>query len=391
MMNNNSPVNLNPERQIRARTYARIRRRLLLLNLLLGSTYLLLWVLLDWSTGVRGAITHVSDGGILPFQPHWTTRLLIFTAALSIPWSLIDLPLSFYSGYTLPHRFGLSNQTILGWISDQLKGTLLSGIIGAPLLIGMFALLRGAPTTWWLWGALGYSLFVIILTALAPVLLMPIFFKFKPLGESYFDLENRLLSLSERAGTYVQGVYTFDMSRRTRAANAALTGLGRSRRIILGDTLLENFTEDEIETVLAHELAHHVHGDIPLGIAIQVPLTFLFFYLIHLVLDWTVPILGLEGIADPASLPLLALVFSGLGLVTMPLFNAWGRWRERMADDYALQLTQKPGAFIAAMTRLANQNLADVDPDAWVVFLLHSHPPLRARIDRAQAWSGAGQ
>jgi STE24 endopeptidase len=361
----------------------------MLINLLLGSTYLLLWVLLDWAPTVRGAVNPISDGGLLPFQPHWTIRLLIFTAALSIPWSLINLPLSFYSGYTLPHRFELSNQTIRGWISDQIKGTILSGLIGVPLLIGMFALLRGAPTTWWLWGVAGYSLFVIILTALAPVLIMPLFYKIKPLGDDYTDLENKLLRLSERAGTYVQGVYTVDMSRRTRAANAALTGLAYSRRIILGDTLLEHFSEDEIETVLAHELAHHVHNDIPLGIALQVPLTFLFFYIFHLILEWAVPILGLEGIADPASLPLFALVFSGLGLVTMPIFNAWGRWRERMADDYALLMTQKPGAFIAAMTRLANQNLADIDPEAWVVFLLHSHPPLRQRIERAQVWSGA--
>ena len=290
----------------------------------------------------------------------------------------------------MPHRFELSNQTIRGWISDQIKGTLLSGVIGAPLLIGMFALLRAAPTTWWFWGAVGYSLFVIIITALAPVVFMPLFYKFKPLGEEYVDLENRLLRLSERAGTYVQGIYTFDMSRRTRTANAALTGLGRSRRIILGDTLLENFSEDEIETVLAHELAHHVHTDIPLGIAFQVPLTFLFFYIIHLTLDWAVPILGLEGITDPARLPLLALVFSGLGLLAMPIYNAWGRWREGLADDYALQVTQMPGAFIAAMTRLANQNLADVDPEDWVVFLLHSHPPLRQRIERAQVMSGVG-
>ncbi|TFH36885.1 MAG: M48 family peptidase, partial [Anaerolineales bacterium] len=140
---------------------------------------------------------------------------------------------------------------------------------------------------------------------------------------------------------------------------------------------------------LAHELAHHVHGDIPLGIALQIPLTFLMFYLMHLLLNWAVNGFGLGAISDPASLPLLALVFSALGLITMPMFNAWGRWRERMADDYALEVTRKPQAFASAMTRLANQNLADVDPEAWVVFLLYSHPPLRQRIERARAWSEA--
>jgi STE24 endopeptidase len=380
-------VKLDPQRQERARKYARIRRRLMLLNLLLSGGYLLLWLLLDWAPKVRNALTGTSTGGLLPFQPHWTLHLLLFTATIGLPWSLIDLPLSYYSGYILPHRFELSNQTIRGWISDQIKGTLLSTIIGTPLLLGLFALLRNAPQTWWLWGATGYSFFAILLTTLSPILFMPIFYRFKPLGDNHAGLEARLMRLSEQAGTYVRGVYTFNMSRRTRAANAALTGLGRSRRIILGDTLLENFSEDEIETILAHELAHHVHRDISLGIAIQIPLTFLFFYLIHLTLGWAVSKLGLDGIADPAILPLLGLVFSGLGLITMPLFNAWGRWRERMADTYALDITQKPEAFASAMTRLANQNLAEIDPEAWVVFLLYSHPPLRKRIEHARAWS----
>lgn len=380
-----SKVVLDPLRQDRARAYARIRRRLMLLNLMLGGAYLLLWVLLDWAPQIRDALTHKSMGGILPFQPHWAVQLLLFTITLSLPWSLIDLPLSFYSGFILPHRFELSNQNLRGWITDQLKGALLGALIGAPLLIGMFALLRVTPGSWWLWGATGYSLFGILLTALAPLILMPVFYRFQPLGDAYAELESRLMRLSEKAGTFVQGVYTFDMSRRTRTANAALTGLGRSRRIILGDTLLENFTDDEIETVLAHELAHHAHRDIPLGIAFQTPLTFLMFYLMHLLLAWAVSSLGLYAISDPASLPLLTLALSTLGLVSMPLFNAWGRWRERMADDYALELTQKPGAFAAAMTRLANQNLSDVDPETWVVFLLHGHPPLRQRIERAQA------
>ena len=240
--------------------------------------------------------------------------------------------------------------------------------------------------TWWLLAAGGYSLFAIVLTALAPLLLMPIFYTFTPLREGHEGLEERLLRLSERAGTFVQGVFTFDMSRRTRAANAALAGLGRSRRIILGDTLLEQFSDDEIETILAHELAHHVHRDIPLGIATQVPLTFGLFFLLHLVLGWAVTALNLEGISDPANLPLLGLLFSGLGLITLPLSNAWSRWRERLADRYALEATQKPEAFISAMTRLANQNLADVDPEPWVVYLLHSHPPLRQRIQYARNW-----
>ncbi len=380
---------IDPQRQRRAQIYARIRRRLLLVNLASGTTYLVAWLTLGWARSLRDALNHTDIGGMLNFQPHWSLQLILFVILFGLPWRLLDFPLSYYAGYHLPHRFGLSTQTHQGWISDRLKGAMISALLGTPLLLGLFALLRSAPATWWLWGAAGYAIFGIILTALAPVLLMPIFYKFKPLSDEYAELEQRLLKLSKLAGTRVQGVYAFDMSRRTRAANAALAGLGRSRRIILGDTLLEHFSAEEIETILAHELAHQVHKDIPLGILLQVPVTFLFFYATHLMLGWAIPILGLEGLSDPASLPLLGLSFAALGLISMPLSNAWSRWRERMADSYALDLTRKPAAFISAMTRLANQNLAEVEPEAWVVWLLHSHPPLSQRIQRAQRWAAS--
>jgi len=193
-----------------------------------------------------------------------------------------------------------------------------------------------------------------------------------------------LVNLAERAGTKVRGVLKIDMSRRTKAANAALTGLGNTRRILLGDTLLDNFSDDEIETVLAHELAHHVHNDLPLGIIIESLTTLIGLWLASLILEWGVDFFGFEGVWDIAAFPLFALVMGLYGLVTMPLGNAWSRWRERLADRYALQQTGKSQAFVSAMTRLANQNLAEVDPEPWVVFLLHSHPPLRERIAMAE-------
>jgi STE24 endopeptidase len=179
----------------------------------------------------------------------------------------------------------------------------------------------------------------------------------------------------------------FDMSRRTRSANAALTGLGRTRRIILGDTLLSDFTADEIETVLAHELGHHVHADIPWSILVQTATVLAEFGLSAVGLAWAVARSGLAGPGDPAGLPILAMLLGGLGLLTMPLGNAYSRWRETLADKFSLLQTRKPRAFADAMTRLANQNLAEVDPEAWVVFLLHSHPPLRDRIEAAQRFA----
>jgi STE24 endopeptidase len=226
--------------------------------------------------------------------------------------------------------------------------------------------------------------FNVLLSNLAPVLLFPIFYKVKPLGEEHQELVKRLEKLAEGACTRVQGVFQFDMSRRTKQANAALMGLGNTRRIILGDTLLSEFTTEEIETVLAHEFGHHVHKDIPLGILFGTLLTLGGMYLASLGLNWGVKVMGFESAADIAAFPLFALVSALYGLVTMPLENAFSRWRERRADCYALEVTRNGQAFASALVRLANQNLADVQPEAWVEFLLYSHPALGKRIRMAE-------
>jgi STE24 endopeptidase len=192
------------------------------------------------------------------------------------------------------------------------------------------------------------------------------------------------MALTEQAGTRVRGVYKFDMSRRTKAANAAIAGLGNTRRIILGDTLINEFTNDEIETVLAHELGHQVHRDIPIGILVESVITIGGLFLASLVLDWGVVFFGFESIGDIAAMPLLGLVIGVYGLVMMPLGNAYSRLREYRADEYALKATGKGAAYASALTRLANQNLADADPEPWVEILLYSHPALNKRITLAE-------
>jgi STE24 endopeptidase len=272
-------------------------------------------------------------------------------------------------------------------LMDQIKGVLVSAPIGLLVLEIIYAILRTYPETWWLWAAGFLLVFNVLLTNLAPILFFPIFYKFKPLEEEYAELAKRLIALAERAGTKVRGVYKFDMSRRTKAANAALAGIGNSRRIILGDTLLDEFSDDEIEVVLAHELAHQVHNDIPLGIAVGSATTLIGLYLASIVLQWGVAYFDFSSTADIAGLPLFGLVLGAYSFITMPLGNAWGRWRERMADHYALDSTGMREAFISAFTRLANQNLADVDPEPWVEWLLHSHPSVGKRIEMARNWS----
>jgi len=370
-----SAVSLDPERQQEAKAYARISHRLLAVEVALSALYTAAWLSLGWSTQLKALLAGLTTSVWLLVAGFG----LVFGAA----YYLLELPLSYYAGFVLPHRFHLSTQTIMGWVGDQVKGTLLVAVLGGALLEAIYAVLRATPDGWWLWAG-GLMLLVnVVLTQLAPVLIFPLFFKFVPLGQEHAELADRLMRLAERADAHVRGVFKFDMSRRTKAANAAVVGLGNTRRIILGDTLLQEFTPDEIETVLAHELGHYVHRDIPLGIAVESVMTLGGLWLASLGLRWSVVVFGFAGPADVAALPVLALVMGAYALVTMPLGNAFSRWRERRADEYALCSTDKAAAYAAALTRLANQNLSEAEPEPWIEFLLYSHPALGKRIAMA--------
>ena len=369
---------LDPEKQAKAIEYARLRRRLMLLDLGLAAVYAVLWQVAGWSTALRDHLYRLTGNEWLIVAGF----VLVFGGI----YFLIDLPLGYYSGYTLPHRYELSNQTRNEWMLDQAKGVLVGGILGLMVIEMVYFLLRISPELWWLWAGLVLLLFNVILANLAPILLMPLFFKFSPLEEEHSELVARLTNLADRAGTRVRGIYKFDMSRRTKAANAAVTGLGNTRRILLGDTLIDEFTADEIETVLAHELAHQVHRDIPIGIVVESVITLGGLYLAALVLDWSVAVLGYNGISDVAAMPLFGLVMGIYGLIIMPLGNAFSRLRERRADEYALKMTGNGAAYASALTRLANQNLAEADPEPWVEYLLYSHPALNKRIAMAESY-----
>ena len=367
---------LDPGKQVKAKEYANLRRCLMLLDLGLAAVYAVLWLAVGWSIALRDFLYGLTNNEWLVVAGY----VLVFGGV----YFLIDLPLGYYSGYVLPHRYELSNQNFKDWIIDQGRGVLVGGILGLVVIEIVYFVLRISPELWWLWAGLILLLFNVILANLAPLLLMPLFFKFVPLEEENEELVARLMELADRAGTRVGGVYKFDMSRRTKAANAAVTGLGNTRRILLGDTLIDEFSADEIETVLAHELAHQVHRDIPIGILVESVLTLGGLFLAAQVLDWSVTALGFNSISDVAAIPLFGLVMGLYSLIIMPLGNAFSRQRERRADEYALKMTGNGAAYASALTRLANQNLAEADPEPWVELLLYSHPALNRRIAMAE-------
>jgi STE24 endopeptidase len=316
----------------------------------------------------------------------WLTVALVIVG-LGLLHEPVSFLLSWYRGHVVEHRYGLSRQTAWQWLGDHVKGALVGGTLAIVLGVPLYAAIAAWPEWWWLVAGLGFSAVMVALANLAPVLLLPIFFRFTPLDHP--ALVERLRALAERAGARIVGVYRWELGSKTSKANAALTGIGGTRRILIADTMLAEYSEDEIEVVLAHELAHHVHHDIWAGIALETVLMLAGFWLAHLALGWAGPMVGLAGPADPAGLPLLLLAAGAVSLVLMPLALAVSRRHERRADRFALDLTAKPAAFVSAMKRLGAQNLAEEHPSRLVQWLFHSHPPLAERIEFARGWSAA--
>ena len=352
--------------------YHRQKLTVRLLNLVVGVSYLA--VLALWA----GPMVNAALIDLVGESP-WL-RLLGIIIVCGGGMELLTLPLDFWSGYILEHRYQLSTQTLPGWIKKHLLGWLVGGLIGGPLMFGLYALLR-FTTPWWLWATVGWLVVTLVLGRLMPVLILPLFYKVTPLDDP--ALRERLERLVAGTGLSLQGVYRLHLSAETRKANAALAGLGRSRRVLLGDTLLEQFTPEEIEVVFAHEVGHHVHRHLPKMIAVSVVLSTVGFWLVDLVLHGLAQPLGYAAFNDPAALPLVLLVLTAFGLVLMPAQNALSRFFERQCDQYALDRTSLRDAYRSAFGKLASINKSDPVPHPLVVWLFYDHPPIKERIAMA--------
>lgn len=308
-----------------------------------------------------------------------------YGAVVVVAAKLLFLPVNYLAGFHLEHKFGLSNESFGGWALDELKSLGLSLLLGVVVLDVLYFLLRRAGDWWWVAAGLFFLLFGVVLSTLFPVLILPLFYKLQPLDNE--SLKNKLTVLAQRVGAKVLGVYRMGMSEKTKKANAAFAGLGRTKRIILGDTLLDRFAEDEIEVVMAHEMAHYKHGDITKLLAWSSATTFVGLWIADRGLRIALPHFGFSSSAEIAAFPLLALIMFLFGLVVMPVNNAFSRSREWKADRAALELTGNRDGFIRAMRKLAEQNLADLAPHPVIEFLLHDHPSLARRITWAEQWS----
>jgi len=374
---NENPVeepDLNQLRQEKAKEYARTRRRLFFADLVVGGILLLLLVFGGLSQRLAGLLT-------LPVIPAVTIYFII----LMVGYGLLSAPLSYYGGFVLSHRYGLSTQKFASWLGDQAKAGIISLILGAGLVAVVYWFITGFPSIWWLlsWGTV--VLLSLILTNLAPIIIVPLFFKMKPLGDA--DLKLRLEQLAQRAQTKVQGVYVVELSSKGTTANAALMGLGNTRRIVVSDTLLQQYSPSEIEIITAHELGHHLQGDTFRLLVIHSAIWLIGFYVADLALEASAVPLGFSGISDIATLPLLMLILATFSLLIAPIVNSYSRHLEVAADEYALRLTDDPESFITTMTKLTDQNLSEAQPSRWVELLMCDHPSYTKRVEHARYYS----
>jgi STE24 endopeptidase len=368
------PASGEPEsRRAQAAALGATRRRLFILGTVIG--LVAPWAL--WASGLSAGLW----ASLQPLSLWLAVPLHL--GILTLILALIATPLSFYGGFVVGHRYGLSTQTVGGWVSDWLKSTVLVVVLTTAGASLFYATIWAAPSLWWLLFWLEAMAAVIALTFIAPYVILPLFFKPKPVDDP--GMVMMIEDLVRQAGTTVAGVSQLDFSRRTHEANAAVIGFGRSRRVVLGDTLLESFTPTEIKAVVAHELGHHVHRDVAKLLAVQAIVMALGLGLAAVLGEPLVRLFGAGTLDSPSAYPLLTLGVSVFGLICLPAVNGFARSVEADADEYAIQLLGDGRPLAAAMRRLADQNLAEERPPRWAELLLYTHPPIWRRVERAEA------
>ncbi len=342
-------------------------------NLIVALVYLLLMGLFG-SNIIKNLISFVTVNEYL------LIALYVFIFIIII--DVITIPLSFYGGFVLDHMYGLSNQKITGWIKDELKKFLISLPLVIFMVETMYIFLRNFPDTWWIFVTMTWIFFSVIMAKLAPVLIFPLFYKCIPLDNK--EVKESLESLADGTGISIQGVYKINLSKNTKKANAALAGMGSTRRVLLGDTLLDSYSPSEIKSVFAHELGHHVYHHIWKMLALGTITGCLGFAFCHLVLSNIIAILGYQNIHDIAAFPAVCMALAVSGFMLLPIQNAISRRFERACDRYAIEKTNDPEAFITTMEKLAEQNLSDQTPNKLIEFLFYSHPAISKRIEMAK-------
>jgi len=358
----------------RAKEYQKKHQVLTLIGLVLTPLILLIVLISPLSILFRDTAFTISEN---PYAA-CAVYFLMFTLFSFV----IELPFSFYSSYTVEHQFNLSTQTLSAWALDFLKKTSLSMVFFLVLLEGLYALIWNFPTRWWILAWAGYALISFGVGKVFPVVIIPLFYKYGKVEQE--SLRQKIVTLAAKYKMPLENVYTINLSKTTKKANAAFMGMGKTKRVVLSDTLIENFTEIEIETVVAHELGHFIHKDIWKQLGFGLLTSLALFRLTFQIVPASAEFLGFQGAGDLASLPILFIVFYVGGLLLMPIQNGFSRILERAADRFALQACPDKETFISCMDKLGKVNLADPDPHPVYEWFFYDHPAIGKRIQMAR-------
>jgi STE24 endopeptidase len=310
--------------------------------------------------------------------------IVIYFSVLYVIYSLLSFPFAFLEGYAIEHKYGFSTQTTGSWFADWAKSFAVAYVIGLIVFMIIYVIIPGAPSWWWLWLALIMIGFSVVLANIFPVVILPLFYQTRPLDDD--DLKKEIAGLCSRAGLKVQGIFSIDLSSKTTKANAAVAGLGNTKRILLGDTLLSKYEKDEILSALAHEVVHFREHHTWWLILWQSLITIAMFYLFYLVQPVVYGWFGFLRADDIAAFPLFALAFSLFSYLFRPLGSALSRFYERRADRGALDLTGNADAFIHLIAKLCNEQLSIAYPNPVIEWYKYSHPSSGRRIAFAEEW-----
>ena len=368
-----------PERDAAAARLGAERRRLFLISTAVG----LAAPVLPYLTGSWETAWFTLAATSLPLP----VRALIFLLGFHFALAVVMLPLGYYGGFSLPREYGLGRQAPRAWAVDWIKATLLALVLGSAVGgVFLWTVIGTGANWWWVFGAF-VSVVGVALVFITPYVLVPLFFKMRPLADN--DTVERIHSLVNRAGAPVRDVCSLDFSRRTAEANAAVIGIGRSRRVVIADTLLAEFSPREVDAVVAHELGHHIHRDVQRLLLANAVAIWLGLFAASRMAPLALPVLSVPSLGYVPGYPMLLFVVEVYFLVLGPLLSWWSRRLESAADRFALQLTRDPRGFAASMRRIGCQNLIELRPPRWAEVLLGSHPALHRRIQLAESWAEA--
>lgn len=363
------------ERQKKAKKYEKIKLAAGITESVISAVLLFLFVVLGYSKGLE---TYAFGFTLNPY-----IALMIFVFIIGAVSYVISFPVDYVFSFRLEHKFGLSNQKFVKWIEENLKSLAVGIVLVVPILLLFYYFLLNY-TMWWVWFGCLILVYSVILAQIAPVVIFPLFYKFHPINNE--NLKEKILDLCTKVGFKVKGVYIFNMSKTTKKANAAFTGIGRTKRIILGDTLVTGFSEEEILTVFAHELGHYKKGHIKKNILFSIVSTFIMLFILSVVYSALLPAFGFADRWDIAALPLLALIGGVFSFLIKPIGSYISRRFEFEADRFAIKLIGNFDVFKSLMEKLAFQNLTDEEPNKFVEFWFRSHPSVKRRIETGKKY-----